>query len=210
MPLAPVLAVTAVCLAFSVRIVAESPAEAEFVPWFNDRDVSVRIAYVAGRWPWIEGVGAIDARADVVAARLTDWVRYPELFAPALVGVTVLERQESAARLHMVWRVPFPFRDRDGIVRYAVAREHDGSWRIDWRDAARPGDPATGVRIDAIAGTTRIEPLGPERCRITYRYLGDLGGDFGTWLNERAWRAEPVHYITSLRAALAAGAAPPP
>ncbi len=183
---------------------ALAPDEAAFVPWFAAHDISVRIARQPDGWPWIEGVGTVDAPADVVAARLSDWRAYPALFTPALAELTVLEQHPGEARLHIVWRAPFPFRDRDGIVRYLVARRPDGSWRIDWRDAARPGDPATGVRIAAVEGSTDIVPLGTDRCRVTYRYLGDLGGDFGTWLNERAWRAEPVHYIQSLRGAVRA------
>ncbi|MGD9764501.1 MAG: hypothetical protein AB7V27_12355 [Candidatus Binatia bacterium] len=183
------------------RALAEAPPASAFSPWFSERDVEVRIARATDGWPWIQAVGIVEEAADTLAARLTDWAAYPALFKPALRHVAVLEQRPGHARLHMVWRVPFPFRDRDGIVRYRAARKPHGTWHIDWRDDVRPGDPATGVRIAAIEGSTVIEPITVARSRVTYRYLGDLGGDFGTHLNERAWRAESLHYFKSLRTA---------
>lgn len=128
---------------------------------------------------------------------------YRKFFDPAVEKAAVLEQEELAARIHFVWAYPFPFRNRDGIVAYRGERLSDGAFLLSWRDAARPGDPGTGVRIERIAGETRIKPLSPDRCRVTYAYLGDLGGSFPKSLEKKAWRREPLGYVLAIRRALA-------
>ena len=132
----------------------------------------------------------------------TDYAAYRKFFDPAVERATVLESEGLEARLHFVWKYPFPFRDRDGIVAYRGERLADGMFLLSWRDAVRPGDPASGVRIARISGETRIEPLSPDRCRVTYTYLGDLGGRFPKSLEEKAWRHEPLGYVLAIRRAL--------
>jgi len=50
-----------------------------------------------------------------------------------------------------------------------------------------------------VAGETRIEPLSPDRSRVTYAFLGELRGKFPRAAEEKAWRAEPVEYFRALR-----------
>jgi hypothetical protein len=52
---------------------------------------------------------------------------------------------------------------------------------------------------ERVLGETRVEPLGPSRCRVTYTYLGDLGGKFPAWAQEKAWKEEPVQYMRAIR-----------
>jgi hypothetical protein len=85
-------------------------------------------------------------------------------------------------------------------VRYELVSEN-GGYRISWRGDPRPGDPKEGTRIERVEGETRIEsgPGDAESCRVTYTYLGDLGGKFGAKAEEKAWRAEPVQYFRAIR-----------
>jgi hypothetical protein len=34
---------------------------------------------------------------------------------------------------------------------------------------------------------------------MTYTYLGDLGGKFPVWAQEKAWREESVQYFRAIR-----------
>jgi hypothetical protein len=45
----------------------------------------------------------------------------------------------------------------------------------------------------------RVEPLGPDRYRVTYTYSRELGGKIPAWAEEKAWREEPVQYIRAIR-----------
>ena len=176
------------------------PADAAFSEWFVSRGVRVEIARAAASVPWIRGTAELAAAPDRILAVVTDFARYRETFAPAVKTARVLERAEGSARLHLVWPYPFPLRNRDAVVAYAWERT-DGGFVLTWRGAARPGDPREGVRIARVAGEARVSPNGGGS-RVTYAYLGDLGGKFPRSAEEKAWRAEPVEYFRALRRAL--------
>jgi hypothetical protein len=182
----------------ALAVLAAIP-EAGFQPWFVEREVSVSRTRTAGETPWVRAVAELPAPADAVFAAVSDYAKYRELFDPVVSKAAVLDADAGRARIHFVWPYPFPFRRRDAIVEYRVEPAADGALRVTWRDAARPGDPSEGVRIHRVAGETRIEPLTAGSCRVTYTYLGDLGGNFPRALEDKAWRHEPLGYMHALR-----------
>ncbi|MEO8430874.1 MAG: SRPBCC family protein [Acidobacteriota bacterium] len=176
------------------------PEDGAFSRWFTARGVQIEIARSPSSPPWIRGRGTIPASAARVAAALSDFSRYRELFAPAVKKADVLGGAAGgAARIHFVWPYPFPFSNRDAIVRYESVEEPGGVFRIHWTADARPGDPKEGTRIERVEGETRIEPAGTDACRVSYVYLGDLGGKFPASAQEKAWREEPVQYFRAIR-----------
>ncbi|MBC8645595.1 MAG: SRPBCC family protein [Thermoanaerobaculia bacterium] len=189
-------------LALLAAVAGIVPAEAVFEEWFTKRGVRVEIARRSPGPPWVRGTAEIAASPDRIAQIVTDFGRYREIFAPALKSARVLEGDRNRARLHLVWPYPFPLRNRDAVVEYAKEEMPGGGLRVFWRDAVRPSDPREGVRIARVLGETRIEPLEENRSRVTYAFLGDLGGKFPRSAEEKAWRAEPVEYVRALRRAL--------
>ena len=182
------------------------PSDLPFVAWFASRGVVIEIARRDSGFPWIRAAAELPAPAHAVAGVVTDFARYREVFSPALRAARLLPGDSTGAvRLHLVWPYPFPYRNRDAIVAYSVERGPEGAVTVSWRSDIRPGDPREGVRIDQVAGETRVEPLSASSCRVTYVYLGDLGGKFPAWAQEKAWREEPVQYIRALRRALGLG-----
>lgn len=179
-------------------LLAPVPDGFAFEDWFSSRGVHVAIARGRGS-PWLRGSGEIPAAAKNIADVVSDFRGYREIFAPALKKATVLAADSSSARLHLVWPYPFPLRNRDAVVSYQFAPFPGGGFVLSWSGDARPGDPREGVRIAKVAGEARIEPLGPDRSRLTYTFLGDLGGKFPRTAEEKAWRAEPVEYFRALR-----------
>jgi len=180
-------------------IFAGAPADLPFQPWFTSRGVDVEIARAPGNLPWIRGAAELPAAARRIADVVTDFSNYREIFSPAVKKAKVLEEGERSARLHVVWPYPFPYKNRDAVIAYRLEALPDGGFVLSWRDDQKRGDPREGVRIKRVAGETRIVPLGPERSRVTYTYLGDLGGKFPKSAEEKAWRAEPVEYFRALR-----------
>jgi hypothetical protein len=179
---------------------AQRPPDSAFTAWFTDRGIAVEIARMPSGPPWIRGRGEIPAAPAKVAAALSDFSRYRELFAPAIKRADVLDQSGAAARIHLVWPFPFPYSNRDAIVKYESVSEN-GGYRISWRGDARPGDPTEGTRIERVEGETRVEAGtgGAESSRVTYTYLGDLGGKFPARAEDKAWREEPVQYFRAIR-----------
>ena len=178
--------------------VSAVPPDLPFTAWFTSRGVKVEIARPPQGPPWLRGTADLPASADAVFGMLAGFRLYREIFAPAVKTATVLESADGSARLHLVWLYPFPLRNRDAVVAYRARRADEG-FVISWEAGARPGDPREGVRIERVAGETRVEPLAPDRCRVVYTYLGDLGGSFPGWAQEKAWREEPVQYMRAIR-----------
>jgi len=184
-------------LAFTLALAAGVPRDLVFEKWFVERNVTVEIART--QIPWLRGTGELPASASDVESVLLDFRGYRELMAPAVLKADILESGEMTARLHMVWRYPFPLRNRDAVVRYRGERLPGGTFRLSWQDETHPGDPAEGVRIAHVAGETTVVSLASNRCRLIYTYVGDLGGSFPRSAEEKAWRAEPVGYFHALR-----------
>ncbi|MEP7132424.1 MAG: SRPBCC family protein [Acidobacteriota bacterium] len=185
-------------VAFLLSVVAVPP-DADFAPWFTSRGIEVRIARTSTGTPWLRGRGEIPAPAAKVAEVLSDFAHYRELFSPAVRKADVLDSEAGSARIHFVWPYPFPYSNRDAVVRYQVDEREGGVYRLSWKSDSRPGDKREGTAIERVAGDTRIEPAGPDSCRVTYTYLGDLGGKFPAWAQEKAWREEPVQYFRAIR-----------
>lgn len=175
------------------------PEESAFQSWFTERGVAVSIARQVKGPAWIRAVAELPVSPDALIGVVTHYEGYGETFAPFIAKISVLERREDAARLHIVWEYPFPYRDRDAVVLYEVTRHAEGGYRLSWSSASRPGDPSEGVRIGRVVGETRIEPAGEKRTRLTYTFLGDLGGRFPRFAEEKAWRKEPVAYVLAIR-----------
>ncbi|MEO8188967.1 MAG: SRPBCC family protein [Acidobacteriota bacterium] len=175
------------------------PSEADFSPWFTSRGIDVRIARASAGPPWLRGRGEIPAPAAKVAAVLSDFAHYRELFSPAVKKAEILDSDRGAARIHFVWPYPFPYTNRDAVVRYQAEEGEAGAYRLSWKSDARSGDNREGTPIERVMGETRVEPVGSESCRVTYTYLGDLGGKFSMWAQEKAWREEPVQYFRAIR-----------
>ncbi|MCA1582468.1 MAG: SRPBCC family protein [Acidobacteria bacterium] len=183
-------------------LIACSPAggaDLDFSPWFTSRGIDVQISRPASGPPWIRGRGEIPAPVAKVAAVLSDFSRYRELFAPAVKKADVLESDRASARIHFVWPYPFPYTNRDAVVRYQTEELEGGAFRLSWKSDSHPGDRREGTPIEHVSGETRLEPQGSDACRVTYTYLGDLGGKFPAWAQEKAWREEPVQYFRAIR-----------
>lgn len=188
--------------ALVLALTAVVPAGLRFEPWFTHRSVAVSIARVPKGIPWVRGEAELPVSARTVLDVVTDYEGYEKFMAPAVKVVKVLGRGAEGTRLHFVWPYPFPFRNRDAVVSYRSEPSENGVFIVTWRDDARPGDPAEGVRIARVSGETRVEPLAPDRCRVTYTYLGDLGGNFPAAAEDKAWRAEPIGYLLAIRRSL--------
>ena len=185
----------------------ELPANDEFNKWVEKHDVTVYRAETgdADR-PWIRATYELPVSASTLEDYICDFDRYEEMFSPAVKKIEVLENGERChARLHVVYKFPFPFKNRDGIIKYSVERRSDEHFILHWASAHTKGDPSEGIRIEHILGATHITKLPDGTSEMTYEYLGDLGGTFPDWFKEAAWKGEPPHFFAALREGMGLG-----
>ena len=95
-------------------------------------------------------------------------------------------------------------RDRDAVVTYETLEPSSKKLTLTWKRSDEPGDPQTGIRIDRVEGRTEIEPA-PEGTHLSYTYFADLGGDFGSSVEEKAFKHEPLKYFEAVRASVGKG-----
>jgi hypothetical protein len=92
-----------------------------------------------------------------------------------------------------------PIATPSSATRWRKSKGGAGGYRLSWKSESKPGDPKAGTRIERVWGETRIELAGADACRMTYAYVGDLGGKFPVWAQEKAWREESVQYFRAIR-----------
>ena len=163
-----------------------------------ENEILVEIGERAGKAPWVRATTEINGSAGKIAELLSDFTRYAEIFSECFASARVLEMKQRTARLHIVWSYPIFFRNRDSINRYEIQKKSDGSYRLNWTEDSRPGDPSEGVRLTEVEGSVEITPLEPNRSRLIYRYIGDMGGDFSKAIKEAAWKREPEHFFRAI------------
>lgn len=178
------------------------PKDSDFRPYHEEDGVKVEIVQRESGPPWVRGTGEVPATVDAIQAALTRFDTYAELLDGMVKSAKVLESAKDSARLHVVYPYPFPFKNRDAIVRYQYERA-GGTFRLQWKQDPKPGDPEEGVRIEHVEGETLVEAVAGKGARVVYTYVADLGGDFSQGTRERAYRKEAPHYFAALRKAVA-------
>ncbi len=153
--------------------------------------------------PQVRATSELAASTDRIAQVLTQFSRYGEIFSECWAKADVLEASPKSARLHVVWRYPFFFRNRDSINRYEFKQVANGTYLLTWREDAKPGDPEEGVRLQYVEGKVELRPISAKKSLVTYTFLGDLGGDFSNGVREAAWKRQPLHYFQALAKELA-------
>lgn len=206
------IALLLVLLMGAAAVDTNVPADDEYDAWFEKDEIVVQRAETGDPdRPWIRSSYEYPVNADTIRNYLCDFASYEEMFAPGLKDVEVLENGEPChARLHLVWKFPFPWKNRDGIVKYTVEQPSDDHFVLHWVGDAQEGDPSDGIRIDGVFGATHVQRVAADKTIVVYEYKGDLGGKFPEWFKEAAWKAEPTHFHSQLRHSMGLGKAGEP
>lgn len=179
------------------------PPDDSFQAFHEEDGITVTLSPQKEGPPWVRGVGEVSATPEKIAAVLTRYETWPELFEGTVKATTVLEKQDQAARVHVVYPFPWPFRDRDAVIKYQLEKISTTLLRLWWRDDSKDGDPQTGVRIPKVEGETRLETVSPGKSKVRFSYLGELGATLNEGTKRKVWREEPLRYLRSLRKATA-------
>lgn len=175
------------------------PPDDQFKALHEEAGVQITMAKTETH-PWVRGVGLLSAPPEKVAAVLKDLGRYREIFKGMIKTSDVLKNEGPLIRVHLVWPFPIFMKNRDAVVNYEVSAHTPKEFTLTWKRTEEPGDPTAGIRIDRVEGRTDLVAAA-EGSRMTYTYFADLGGDFGSSMEEKAWKHEPIKYFDAVRAA---------
>jgi hypothetical protein len=178
------------------------PDTGAFKPLAQDNHVAVAIVRNGDQPPWVEATHELPVAAEKIYDLLADFDSYANVFAGSVKTARILDRKPDSARIHIVWPLPWPMKNRDAVVSYEAKKEA-GLYRIDWVQNAQKGDPEEGLRIEHVMGRTVIEAKDATSSLVRYTYYGDLGGDLPDFIKEASYKEEPVVYFNAIRKKLA-------
>lgn len=181
---------------FFQAVEAVPPAVDTYRP-FDDKDgVKIEMSQRSDI-PWIKATFDVAASADKVITLLSNFATFGDTFSNIYASAEVLSKGSEVgvpfARMHLIWKTPFPFSKRDAVALYKLQFNSDGTRMVMWQGDAKAGDPAEGVRVEHVEGMTQVVPTGANSCRIIYTYLADAGGA-PNFLANRSRHTHPLDY----------------
>ena len=119
---------------------------------------------------------------------------------PGLSAWTVIEREDESALVHGRHALPWPFQDRDYVVRYTWGTEATGAFVLESRAVANEGLPRRdgAVRLLRARSTWKLEAKSPTETLVQYTYNGDTGGSFPDLLRTVLWKSEVPKIFAAL------------
>lgn len=150
-----------------------------------------------------KGIGSVEAGIDVVGSVLQDIAGYPQWVARCRESVVLKEINRDTRVFYTVIDTPMPFKDRDIILsNTTVYHPNEGLVEINFnvfnQDILPPREGY--CRVNEFSSQYLIEPLSPDRTRVTFVFKGDPGGNIpvtiANWVESRTY---PHSIIMGLR-----------
>lgn len=182
-------------------------------PWRLVREDPARHITVETRSPQVgnydefRAVMTVPQPPSTVVAVLSDINAWPEWLA-RIRKVSVLRRDRNLSWTYVVYKLPYPFKERDTVLQSALSIEPDGHIRI--RSLAvkgapmPPGEPPR-VHLEDLESTWVLSPLPDGGTRIDLSGRGEPGGLMPSILFNYNLPDEPLHTLRWLRVMLERG-----
>lgn len=125
----------------------------------------------------------VDYSLDDVAKLLDDVSRYKEWQDNCEVSEVVKRIDENEQYGRYTSPTPWPFTDRDVVMRMRKEKQSDGSIKYVLQSApdAYPRDDDF-MRIEDAGGFWLVKPVGPAQTEVVYEFYADPGGNVPNWL----------------------------
>ncbi len=147
------------------------------------------------------GIAEIAAPADAILSLLRDSDRFKTWF-PNTPESRLLSRQGPVSYQYSVMATPWPISDRDNVLR--STRHTDPSSgvvtiEVEAAPDFHPEQPGR-VRVRRARGRWTLEPIGPNRTRVTFQMHLEPGGGIPDWMINARVVATPFEALANLRA----------
>lgn len=129
--------------------------------------------------PEFKAIATLNCRLDIIAVVLRDFANYPTWMPDCLEARLLEETAESDLFLYYRHYAPFPFKDRDAVLRITTSLDtvnktlYIRSRNID--DQRLPLSESC-VRMTRMEADWTIQFLGKNQTRVEYRLLTEPGG----------------------------------
>lgn len=191
-----------------VALLAPLAAAADAAPWalVRDRDgIAVHTRPVEGSGILeFKGTGLVAASVDSVRAVLRNVDDFEHWF-PNTSESRLLAREDDVQFQYTVIDAPWPVSDRDNVFRSET--EHDpatGIVRVAVTAAPdRVPEQPDRVRVRHARGQWLLEPVAPDRTRVTFTMHLEPGGGVPQWLLNSQVVETPFKALANLRTRLA-------
>lgn len=150
-----------------------------------------------------KGVADFEAPAEKVVALIRDSDRFKDWF-PNTPESKLLDRKDKVSYQYSVMDAPWPVSDRDNVLRSVLTRDAD-TGVVEIQITAAPDfypEQPDRVRVRTANGYWRIEPLDPNRSRVTFSMHLEPGGGVPEWLTNSRVVESPYEALTNLRASV--------
>lgn len=149
------------------------------------------------------GVAEVGRSVESILALLRDSDRFSSWF-PNCPESKLLEREGNVSYQYSVMDSPWPVSDRDNVWRSVLRRSED-SGRVEIELTAAPDkvpERDGRVRVRQARGAWLLEPVGPDRTRVTFLMHLEPGGGIPDWLINSRVVETPFEALTNLRRAV--------
>lgn len=189
----------------ALMILAAAPARsAPESPWslVRERDgIVVHTRPVEGSGiQEFRGVALVSASVEAIRAVLRDVDRFEEWF-PDTSEARLLAREGDVAYQYLVRDAPWPVSDRDTVFR-SETRLDPSTGRVSIRLTVAPDRhplQPERVRVRRAEGLWLLEPVAPERTRVTFQLHLEPGGGVPQWLINAQVVDTPFEALANLR-----------
>ena len=146
------------------------------------------------------GIANVDVSVDAIVALLRDSDRFKTWF-PNTPESKLIEREGDVSYQYSVMGTPWPMDDRDNVLRSVLTRDEE-TGVVDIVVTAAPDYYPTQKgrhRVRKADGTRHLEPIGPEKTRVTFTMHLEPGGGIPQWMINTRIVATPFEALTNLR-----------
>ena len=162
------------------------------VEWSNHHEYPISKAEVT-----------LDHNIKDIALIIENLENYPKIFK----RVTETHRLGEDI-VQIVLDLPFPFAGRDYVIQYVKHTLEDNLWVFSFSSINHPKEikKAGHVRLPNASGIWILNPLSPNRTKVTYAWNGELLGNFPDIGLTRAWITQGTEVLTWLNESMSSKA----
>lgn len=151
-----------------------------------------------------KGIAEVAADAESILQILRDSDGFKDWF-PNTSDSRLLARDGNVTHQYSVMETPWPIANRDNVFRSELTRD-ETTGVIDITVAAEPDFiPVEDgiVRVRKANGNWKLEPIAPDKTRITFTMHLEPGGGIPEWIINARVVASPFEALTNLRGLVA-------